>query len=74
MKNIKFVLKLLGIKLSLLPSLIDNNQTGYVKNRFIENIIRSIEDIFMYTKLNKVPGIRLAIDFEKAFDSLMGFS
>ena len=55
---------------SFLPSLIDKDQTGYIKNRFIGNNIRIIEDILIYTKFNKVTGILLAIDFEKAFDSL----
>ena len=57
---------------SFLPSLIDEDQTGYVKNRLIGSNIRIIEDILMYTQLSKVPGILLAIDFEKAFDSLDG--
>ena len=55
---------------SFLHSLIDEDQTGYVKYRFIGNNNRIIEDILMHTKLSKVPGILLAIDFEKAFDSL----
>ena len=67
----KILAKALGNRInSFLPSLIDEDQTGYVKNRFIGNNIRIIEDILMYTKLSKVPGILLAIDFEKAFDSL----
>ena len=67
----KILAKALGNRInSFLPSLIDEDQTGYVKNRLIGNNIRIIEDILMYTKVNKVPGILLAIDFEKAFDSL----
>ena len=67
----KILAKALGNRInSFLPSLIDEDQTGYVKNRFIGNNILIIVDILMYTKLSKVPGILLAIDFEKAFDSL----
>ena len=53
-----------------LPLLIDEDQTGYVKQRFISNNIRIIEDIMIYTKQNNVKGIMLTIDFEKAVDSL----
>ena len=53
-----------------LPLLIDEDQTGYVKQRFIGNNIKIIEDIMIYTKQNNVKGIMLTIDFEKAFDSL----
>ena len=31
---------------------------------------RIIDDIMFYAKENKLPGLLLAIDFEKAFDSL----
>lgn len=67
----KILAKALGNRIiSHLPSLIDEDQTGYVKKRFIGNNIRIIEDIIVYTKTNNVAGILLAIDFEKAFDSL----
>ena len=41
-----------------------------LKKRFIGNNIRIIEDIMIYTKQNKISGILLYIDFEKAFDSV----
>ena len=67
----KIIAKALGNRInSFLASLIDEYQTGYVKNRFRGSNIRIIEDILLHTKLSKVPGILLAIDFEKAFDSL----
>ena len=53
-----------------LPFLIDEDQTGYVKGRFIGCNIRLIEDLLIYTSANKVDGILLTIDFEKAFDSI----
>ena len=53
-----------------LPRLVDADQTGYVKQRFIGNNIIIIEDIMIYTKQNNIKGIMLSIDFEKAFDSL----
>ena len=53
-----------------LPTLIHNNQVGYVKGRQITNNIRTISDIFFYTKSKNIPGILINIDFEKAFDSV----
>ena len=54
----------------LLPDLIHNNQSGYIPGRNISENIRSILDIMEYTKVKKLPGLLLFIDFEKAFDSL----
>ena len=34
--------------------------------------IRTIDDIFEYTKVQQMPGLMVAFDFEKAFDSLSG--
>ena len=54
----------------LLPELIHNNQSVYIPGRNISENIRSILDIMEYTKVKKLPGLLLFIDFEKAFDSL----
>ena len=54
----------------LLPGLIHNNQPGYIPGRNISENIRSILDIMEYTKVKKLPGLILFIDFKKAFDSL----
>lgn len=53
-----------------LPIIINDDQTGYIKGRFIGTNIRLIEDIIVLTNQNKITGILLTIDFEKAFDSL----
>ena len=55
---------------SLLPKLIQYNQSGYIPGRNISENIRLILDIMDYTKIKNLPGILLFIDFEKAFDSL----
>lgn len=54
----------------LLPNIINNNQTGFVKGRHISDNIRTVSDILHYLKDNDQPGILINIDFEKAFDSL----
>ena len=52
------------------PALINNDQTGFQKNRFIGENIRLIDSIINYTREKKIPGLLLFVDFEKAFDSL----
>ena len=54
----------------LLPKVIHNNQTVYIPGRRTGENIHLIFDIMDYTKTNKLPGLLLFIDFEKAFDSL----
>lgn len=53
-----------------LPLLIHHNQSAYVDNRNIYGNIRSALDILEITRREKIPGIILAIDFEKAFDTV----
>lgn len=53
-----------------LPSLIDEDQTGFINGRFLGDNIRLIYDIIHFLNENKLPGLLLCLDFEKAFDSL----
>lgn len=55
---------------NVLPNLIDNDQTGFLKDRFIGENIRLIDSVIHYTTANKVPGLLLLLDFEKAFDTV----
>ena len=55
---------------TVLPKLINNDQTGFMKGRFIGENIRLIDGIIQYATQHNVPGLLLFIDFEKAFDSL----
>ena len=54
----------------VLPSLIHEDQTGYIKDRFTGQNIRVIADIIECTKTLDNPGIALFLDFKKACDSL----
>jgi len=54
----------------VLPSIIHHNQTGYVKERYIGETVRSIFDIMDLTDKENMPGLLIFIDFEKTFDSL----
>ena len=55
---------------TVLPLIIHENQCAYVKGRSIFDCTRIIDDIMFYTKEKNLSGLLLAIDFEKAFDSL----
>ena len=55
---------------SVISKLINNDQTGFIKGRFIGENIRLVDNIINYASENNIPGLLLFIDFEKAFDSL----
>ena len=55
---------------NVLPSIIHHNQTGFIKDRYIGETVRSIFDIMDYTAKENIPGLLIFIDFHKAFDSL----
>ena len=58
------------IKKKVLPILIGPGQTAYVEGRFIGESGRLIADIIDTTNVENIEGYLLAINFEKAFDSL----
>ena len=53
----------------VLPKIINNDQTGFLKNGFIGENIRLVDSIINYTDTEQIPGLLLFVDFEKAFDS-----
>ncbi len=55
---------------SVLKNLINEDQTGYIKGRYIGTNARLIEDYFEHCQDFNIPGILLFLDFEKAFDSV----
>ena len=67
----KIATKALALRLKkVIPSIINDAQTGYMEGRFIGENIRLISDILHFTARQNLDGIALFIDFEKAFDSL----
>ena len=54
----------------VLPEVIYFNQNAFVKGRKIFDSVRTIDDVIEYARYKDIPGILVAIDFEKAFDSL----
>ena len=55
---------------TILPSIINVDQAGFMADRFSGDNIRLVYDILNFSREHKKPGILLLIDFEKAFDSL----
>ena len=67
----KILTKVLATRLQkVLPTLISLDQSGYIKGRFIGENIRNIYDVIEYTTLEQKAGMLVALDFEKAFDSI----
>ena len=69
--DVKIASKVMAMRLeSILPFLVHHSQNAFIKGRSIFDAIRTIDDILEYAKINSRTGILVAIDFEKAFDSL----
>ena len=54
----------------VIDKLIDKDQTGFIKGRYIGENTRLVYDLMKHTEQKNIPGLLLLIDFEKAFDSL----
>ena len=54
----------------IIPKLISNDQSGYIKGRYIGFNARLINDIIENCEKKNLPGAIVCLDFEKAFDSL----
>ena len=67
----KIASKALALRLeNVLPHIIHGDQYAYVKGGTIFDAVRSIDDSMEFSKTKQIPGSMVAIDFEKAFDSL----
>jgi hypothetical protein len=69
-------LKLLSYTLAqrlkkILPKFFNEDQTGYIKNRFIGFNLRQIQDIIDYSNIYKIEGAIIFLDFSKAFVSTL---
>ena len=69
--NYKILSKFLSNRLTVvLPSIVGEQQFGFIKGRYIGEYSRIVSEIMEYTKRKKVTGFLKAIYMEKAFDSL----
>ena len=55
---------------TVLDTIIEKSQTGYISGRYIGESTRLIYDVMHYTEDMNIDGLLMLIDFEKAFDSL----
>ena len=54
----------------VLTLLINPDQTGFIKGRYIGQNVRLLNDILEQTETQNIPGILLQLDFRKAFDTI----
>ena len=67
----KLLAKTMASRLSnVLTDIIHENQVGFVKGRKISHMIRLIDDTIEHLNISQRPGILLAIDYRRAFDSV----
>ena len=67
----KILSKSLALRIKkVLSSLIHSDQTAYVKDRYIGESVRLINDVLEFTDHKKTEAILFSADFEKAFDSI----
>ncbi len=67
----KIIAKLIVNRMKeVLPLIVSEDQSGYLKGRYIGQKIRLLQDISFFTELKQLSCMHLAIDFEKAFHSL----
>ena len=55
---------------TVLPNIIHESQTGFLKGRYIGENLRLLYDTLLYTDKEQIPGLLLLVDFSKAFDSV----
>lgn len=67
----KILTKVLAKRLEkVLLQLINADQTGYVKGRYIGENFRLRQDLMFYTYKENLPGMAIFVDFRKAFDTI----
>ena len=67
----KILAKILANRLKkVIHKIINRDQTGYIKGRYIGENIRSIKDVITYLNVKNQAGILCLIDFEKALDTV----
>jgi hypothetical protein len=54
----------------VIPDVVHDNQTAYVKGKSIFDAVSAIDDILEFTEREGINGLMLAIEFKKAFDSV----
>ena len=67
----KFLSSMIAERLkSVLEVIINNDQTGFISNRFIGENTRLLYDTITYTEAEQLPGLLIIVDYAKAFDTV----
>ena len=67
----KILTKILASRLQkVITNIVNMDQVGYIKGRYIGENIRTLYDIVTYCDLNEIEAYIIQVDFEKAFDSI----
>ena len=67
----KILAKILSNRLKkVIHKIVNRDQTGYIKGRYIGENIRIIKDVISYLNIKDKAGLLCLIDFEKAFDTV----
>ena len=67
----KILTKALALRLQkVIPKIINTDQVGYIKGRYIGENIRTLFDLINHAKFEQLEAYIAQIDFEKAFDSI----
>ena len=69
--DVKIGSKAIALRLqTVLPKLIHHNQDAYVKGRTINDAIKTIDDILVYTERYGINGQNASSGFSESFDSV----
>jgi exonuclease III len=67
----KIISKVLANRLKkVINKLVHEDQTGFVKGRYIGISVRTLLEVADYCEDNELPGLLVSLDIQKAFDSL----
>ena len=67
----KLIAKVLVTRMNkVIDKLVNRNQTGFMKGRYIGENTRLISDVITYCETDNIDGILLAVDYRNAFDSI----
>lgn len=54
----------------VVQNIVHEDQVGFIKGRNVSHTLRTIDDVIEHFRLREKPGLILALDFKKAFDSI----
>lgn len=69
--DLKILAKVLAVRLEpILPSIVENDQTGFIRGRYSTHSVRRLLNIIQHSSLFNPEALVISLDAEKAFDRL----